>query len=457
LKKFILIAVLVVVAGGALGVWWGVHKVGELFKTTESKTVAVDRGPVRQVVTATGSIVANYEVDIKSKASGIVINVPFDVSDVVKKGDLVVEMDPIDEQRRVDQATAALTAAQCRLSNAQRTLEISEQTLGTDKERAELALRTAEINAKDARAKEQRSKLLRDKGIDSPEVYETAETAALRAEAAVDEAKNAIKALETRPIQIECDRNEVKLAQTAVDTATTDLADARQRLTETKVTAPIDGVVTTRAVQVGSIVSSGITTVGGGSSIMTLSDLSRLFVQAPVNEADIGQVHHDQKVVIRCDAFPDKKFEGRIDRIAAKGTLQQSVVFFNVKIEVLGEGKELLKPQMTADVEIVIADKDKVLRVPSGAVLMRKKDQTRYVLLPATAAATAAATSPAPATKAAATATSKAPTTVERVVKIGADDGSFCEIVSGLSEGEKVVIESAGGDWAKLKLSNSEQ
>jgi HlyD family secretion protein len=462
MKKIILLVVLVVVVGGGLGVWWGVHKVRALLKTEENKTAVVDRGPVRQVVTATGSIVPNYEVDIKSKASGIVITVPYDVSDVVKKDALVLELDPIDEKRRVEAAEAALTAAKCRLSSAQQTLEISERTLVTDKEQAEVTLRKAEINAKDARAKAQRSKTLMEKGLESPEAAETAETAALQAEAAVDDAKNAIKALETRPITIESIRNDVKLAETAVKTATTDLEDAQQRFDETKVKAPIDGVVTARGVQVGSIVSSGITNVGGGSSIMTLSDLSRLFVQAPVNEADIGRVRHDQKVVIQCDAFPDKKFEGRIDRIAAKGATQQSVVFFGVKIEVLGEGKELLKPQMTADVEIVVAEREKVLRVPSEAVLTKKKGQ-RYVLLPANGAATASA--PATTTAAAsapasstgtAPATAKAPTTIERMVKVGADDGEFCEILSGLAEGEKVVLEATGGEWAKLKQSNSE-
>src|SRR5207253_5082102 len=125
------------------------------------------------------------------------------------------------------------------------------------------------------------------------------------------------------------------------------------------------GVVMTRPAQIGSIVSSGITNVGGGTSIMTISDLSRLFVLVPVNEADIGQVRREQNVEIGCDAFPEKKFEGKILRIAAKGVNLQNVVSFEVKIEILGEGKELLQPEMSTDIEIVVADKEKVLRIPS--------------------------------------------------------------------------------------------
>ena len=119
---------------------------------------------------------------------------------------------------------------------------------------------------------------------------------------------------------------------------------------------------------------------------------------------------------------------------------------------------------MTADVEIVIAERADVLRVPSEAVLTRKKDQTHYVLLPALGATTAPVTASAPATtKASATApaTNPAPAkiaTTERTVEVGADDGTHCEILSGLALGDKIVIETGNaGDWAKLKVMDPDQ
>jgi HlyD family secretion protein len=194
----------------------------------------VDRGPVKLVVMASGRISANYEVDIKCKASGEVTNLPFDVSDVVKKGSLVLELDPIDEQRAVDQAKAALDGAKCKVNSAEQALKISEQTLITDQHQAETALHSAEINARDLRSKAARTQQLFESRLECKEQAETADTLAQRAEMDVENAKNAIEALKTRPITIETLRNEVTLAKIQVDTAQTALDDAAQRLKETK-------------------------------------------------------------------------------------------------------------------------------------------------------------------------------------------------------------------------------
>ncbi len=316
-------------------------------------------------------------------------------------------------------------------------------------------MKAAEIDGEDMRGKARRTRRLYEEKQESEELMESDEAVAKRAELAVDDAKNAVEALKTRPILIEMDQNQVTEAELDVETAKNALADAEQRLKDTKVVAPIDGVVTTRPAQIGTIVSSGITNFGGGTSIMTLVDLSRLFVLAPVDEADIGKVRREQKVTISCDAYPERKFEGRILRIAAKGTNVQNVVTFEVKIEVLGEGKELLKPEMSTDVEIVVADRVGVMRVPSEAVRTREKDKKRYVLVPVKGAATQAATMGTGAVEGGAVA--QKIVTEERDVVTGADDGKFCEILSGLQEGEKVAIESVGsGEWSKLKSSDSE-
>ncbi len=453
-KKWLVLTGLVVVAGGWY--WW--HSAHAVVPEAggEVKIVAVDKGPVKQVVMASGKISANYEVDIKCKASGEVVSLPFDESDFVKKGSQVLQLDPVDEQRAVDQATGALTAAECRVTTAKDTLAIAEQTLITDTHQAESTEKSAEINALDMRAKARRTRRLFEEKQESQELMESDEAAAKRAELGVDDAKNAIEALKTRPISLEMDRNAVTQAELDVATAQNALADAEQRLKDTKVVAPIDGVVTTRPAQIGTIVSSGITNFGGGTSVMTLVDLSRLFVLAPVDEADIGKVKRDQKVTITCDAYPDKKFEGQILRIAAKGTNVQNVVTFDVKIEVLGEGKELLKPEMSTDVEIVVADRPSVVRVPSEAVRTREKDKKHYVLVPVKGAATQAATASGARAGAAAGAAPKIVTT-EKDVVTGVDDGTFCEILSGLAENDKVAIDNSGaGQWSKLKLHNDD-
>ena len=473
-KKWWIGSIGVVVLGIGGWLWLGSgHAVKPLDDGT--KLVAVEKGEVKQVVVASGKIAANNEVDIKCKASGEVVSLPFDESDPVKKGDAVLLLDPVDEKRAVEQAKADLTAALCKVTQAKDTLAIAEQQFITDTIQAKSTLKAAQISAADARKHADRTQKLFDQKQESEEQLGADEATATKAELAVEDAKNAIEALKTRPITIDMDRNAVTQAELDVQKATTAKEDAEQRLQETKVYAPIDGVVTTRPAQIGTIVSSGITNFGGGTSVMTVVDLSRLFVLAPVDEADIGKVRKDQQVTITCDAYPDKKFEGKILRIAAKGTNTSNVVTFDVKIEVLGEGKELLKPEMSTDIEIVVADKKDVLRVPAEAVHTREKDKKkmRYVMVPAEGAATQAG-----ATTVAATSTKEAEkadsgsadsgsadsakadagkgvkklATVEREITLGVDDGKFCEVLAGLKEGEKVVIEGIGeGDWAKLK------
>ena len=105
---------------------------------------------------------------------------------------------------------------------------------------------------------------------------------------------------------------------------------------------------------------------------MVLSDLSRLFILASVDESDIGKVELGQKVIITADAFPGRRFSGKIERIATKGINVSNVVTFEVKIEVQGKDRSLLKPEMTANVEIIVAEKEKTLIVPSEA-LFRKQ------------------------------------------------------------------------------------
>src|SRR5262249_12618539 len=151
---------------------------------------------------------------------------------------------------------------------------------------------------------------------------------------------------------LEVRRQDIKLSEAQLRSDQVALANARQQLTYTKVTAPMDGVVAALNVQIGTIISSGITNVGGGTTILSLSDLSHIFVLASVDESEIGSVAIDQQAVITVDAFPGRRFRGKVVRIATRGVNVSNVVTFEVKIEVLGENKTLLKPEMTANVQI---------------------------------------------------------------------------------------------------------
>jgi len=381
-------------------------------------TAVARKGDLVVSISSTGRVISNQDVEVKCKAGGQVTTVSFDVSDRVKNGDLLVELDPIDEQRKVAQGEVSLSVSQAKLAIARENLAIAERTLVTDERRARAALLAAESHAKDALAKADRMKQLLAKKLASQEDCDTAETAAVQAAADLEAAKTRIEELKTQRQQLEVKRQEVKQAEATVKADEIMLAIAKDRLRDTKVVSPMNGVVSKRDIQVGQMISSATSNVGGGTPLMTLSDLSRVFVVASVDESDIGAVAVGQPVGITVDAFPGKRFTGKVVRIATMGVNLSNVVTFEVKIEVLGERKSLLKPEMTADVEIVTARRDGVLLVPSEAVV--RKASGRFVTVVG------------------------GPAKEDRKVEIGLTDGVRTEVVSGLAEGKAVVVYKGG-------------
>jgi HlyD family secretion protein len=195
-------------------------------------------------------------------------------------------------------------------------------------------------------------------------------------------------------------------------------------LKDTSVKSPITGVVAARNVQIGTIISSGVTNVGGGTTVLTLSDLSRIFILAAVDESDVGKVALKQKVIVTADAFPGTTFKGEVVRIATKGVNVSNVVTFEVKIEVTSENKVKLKPEMTSNLEIVSVQKDDVLLAPSEAVVRKQRQRFATVVRPDGQAE-------------------------EREVKTGINDGVKVEIASGLGEGDVVEVgkNESGEKW----------
>jgi len=417
-KVLIAVCLLAAVAGGAL--WWNSARVQrEEAAAAAPATARVERGPLRVTVSPTGKVVSNLDVEIKCKASGEVVKLPFDVSDHVRKGDLLLELDPRDEQQRVRQAEATLSASQARLTNARESLAIAEQTLRTDRQRAEAALASAEARAADARAKADRTRELQSKKLASLEESETAATAAAAAEADRAAATAGIEALGTRERDIEQARQQIRIAEAQVENDQVDLDLARRRLADTRVTSPMDGVVTARSVQIGQIISSGISNVGGGTTAMVISDLSRIFVLASVDESDIGSVRIGQPVTVTVDAYPGRRFSGEVTRISPRGVNVSNVVTFEVKVEVTAEDKALLLPEMTATAEILVAERADALLVPADAVF-RREGRT-YVAVPDPAAPEGRA---------------------DRPVRLGVTDGHRTEVLEGLAAGDEVVVGS---------------
>ncbi|MEK7485131.1 MAG: HlyD family efflux transporter periplasmic adaptor subunit [Planctomycetota bacterium] len=364
--------VLILLIGAvSAGYYWKYFPQSKPEEAPPPPTATVERGDISQVVSTTGRVVSNFDVELKCKASGQITKLPFDVSHFVNKGELLIELDPLDEQRMVKQSEVALTASQAKHKQALTNLSLTEKKLVIEKERATSQFKSAEAQYLDAHAKTQRLEKLWKEKLTSEEERSNAITTETQFKGDMENTKIRFKEIEVDELSVELKKQDITLAEVQVKLDEISLSVAQQRLSETKVFAPIDGVIAERNVQIGQIISSGISNVGGGTSIMILSDLSRMFMIASVDESDIGKVKLEQKVSITADAFPNKKFEGKVVRIATKGINTSNVVTFEVKIEIDPQHKFALKPEMTTNVNIIIEERKEVLFVPSEALTVK--------------------------------------------------------------------------------------
>ncbi|RMF69481.1 MAG: efflux RND transporter periplasmic adaptor subunit, partial [Calditrichaeota bacterium] len=285
------------------------------------KEIEVTRGNFRITVSASGTVKPIDRVEIKSKASGRIEELPIEVGDFVHKGDLIARLDQKDERAEYEQAKANLDIAQAELKQAQHQFE-------------------------------RRHKLFQ-KGLISEE--------------------------ERDQIELTLATAKGKLVQ-----AQTTLDRAKERLAEAVVRAPIDGIILQKYVEEGQIIASGVSNVGGGTPIVDIADMRNVYVEAGIDEIDIGKVRPGQIAIVRADAYPQLRFRGRIVRIAPEAKIEQNVTLFDVVIEVENkEGK--LKSGMNANVDITIVNKDNVLMAPAIALKMpqsrRAKPNERMVLV----------------------------------------------------------------------------
>ncbi|MAQ17057.1 MAG: hypothetical protein CMN30_19970 [Sandaracinus sp.] len=190
-------------------------------------------------------------------------------------------------------------------------------------------------------------------------------------------------------------------------------AAMEQRLAEMTVTAPIAGTVLDVPVEVGTIVASALTNVSGGTTVATLADLSDLRVVGSIDEAQIGAVAVGQTVEIRVDAYPDRTYAGRVERVAPLGVEESNVVTFDVEIVVTDEHASDLRSGMSADLSIITGREEGIL-VPLAAI--RSADGRRFVQLVDGS---------------------------ERTVRTGATDGRQLVVQEGLAVGDTILAAPA--------------
>lgn len=482
MKYLVTILIVLVLGGGGAAIWYTREAKGAADAAATRPTAKVERGDLRISVSATGAVASNNDVDIKCRASGEVNELPYDISDEVAPEAMLITLDTKDQLVSVKQANAQLDYDSARLLEAKLAWDVAKLNLVTTRQRAEATLTSTEAKAADARAKKDRTEQLFNQKLASQEDLETAQTAAAQSAADVLTTRVSIAELDQLKLQADSKEQDIKLveAQMKQDQAKKDLAD--QSLNYCVVTAPKINepgtpkwTVAGLTVKIGTLVQSGTSSVSGGAVVMTLSDLSHIYVMATVDESDIGHVQEGQDVRITADSYKGVQFKGKVIRIATKGVNTTNVVTFEVKVEVTSKNRLLLKPMMTANVEIVSSEKKDVVLVPMQAVSRKHADATDDSEAAASAGASTGASTAAATTKAVAAQDDGAPgragpgrsdgpkyrpvafpgtaqvlksdgKTETREVRLGISDGANYEVISGLEPGDTVVLNKASSD-----------
>jgi HlyD family secretion protein len=268
------------------------------------QALPVERRDIVVTAQATGTIQPDTVVEVKSKASGEILDLRVETGQVVKRGELMVRVDPRNPNNTLAQAQADLDVARARLANAtaqrRRADELFKSQSITEQEHEQALLDFANARAEEVRAR------------------------------------------------------------VAVD-------NARDQLDDTNVRAPISGTIIEKSVERGQVISSPTRDVGGGTVLLKMADLNLVQVRTLVDETDIGKIQPGQSATVTVDAFPSRPFEGEVLKIEPQAQTEQNVTMFPVLVRI-DNRRGLLRPGMNAEVEIHVGERQDVLAVPNAAL-----------------------------------------------------------------------------------------
>jgi HlyD family secretion protein len=360
-----------------------------------NKIAKVTRGDVARSVVATGKIQPITKVEVKSKASGIVEKLYVDINYVVKKGQQLAQLDQEEIQAQVAAQRAQLASAEANVATLQANIEQDKVNAAAP----DLPMYKATLD---------RNLQMQKEGIVSRQVLDDANKDYLAALTRRDSSK----------AQIGVDAAKLKQARAQVQQSQASLKQLEEQLGYTTIVAPMDGVILSRDVEIGDAVSSILVLGSTATLVMTEGDTTEVYVQGKVDEADIAHVYMGQPARIKVESFRDRPFYGKVTKIAPMGVEKDNVTTFEVRVSINNPGGEL-KANMTANAEILMDEHKGVLTVPENAVSYDNQ-KNAFVQIP-----------------------DKTQKEGWRKVsvKVGLSNGSATEIISGLKEGDQVVLQ----------------
>jgi HlyD family secretion protein len=338
------------------------------------RTAVVTRGPLTSAVSATGTLNAVVTVLVGSQISGQVKELHADFNSQVKKGQVIARIDPETFEAKVHQARAQVDAAKASVLNQQAAVEKTRADL--ENARAALAAARAQtakaqVTVVDSRRTLGRNRDLRQRGLIAQADEDTAQAAYDSAVAQVEASKAQeeaqLSSVRAQEAQL---RVSQAMLQNAMAQVTQNEAGQRQAqvdLERTYIRAPVDGTVVGRSVDVGQTVAASLQ----APTLFTIAqDLRHMQVDTNVDEADVGRVRVGQTATFTVDSFPGRTFTGEVVQIRKAPLVLQNVVTYDVVVTARNPEQRLL-PGMTANVRIIISQKESVLQVPNAALRFR--------------------------------------------------------------------------------------
>lgn len=384
-------------------------------KAPEYLTATVTTGDIEDSVMATGKIEAISSVDVGSEASGKVERLLVDVGSEVKQGDIIAQIEQINQKDAVSSAEASLVQSQSALQSAHGELASREAEL--DSAKATLATRRAEL-AKAERNFARLDELIKINAISRQE-YDDARAGVEVARAAVVAAQASIR---TAQAGIHNAKASIQSQNASVQKSQTDVNTAKTTLSRTVITAPMNGTVVSITTKQGQTVNAMQT----APTIVTLADLSRVRIKAQISEADVINIKAGLPAKFNIIGAPDQKFDAVLDGIepasekSSSGSSSTSAVYYIGYLDVdNNEGRFRL--DMTTQVNIIIAQAKNVLTVPSASI--NEKNGKHYIRV--------------------VDADGKAN---EVEVVVGINNRATAEIKSGLKQGDTIVVSEGAAD-----------
>ena len=341
LITIVIVLILVLVGGFIFYKWFGQNGSNSKFRT-----IKIERGEISSIVTATGTINPVITVLVGSQVSGTIKALYADFNSHVKEGELIAQIDPAIFQAQVDQAKANVLNAEANLLNAQANLQ-----------NAQANLVKTDIAVLDTKRTLDRNQPLVERKVIAQAVFDTAQT---NYDSAVAQQQVAKAQLESAKSQVESAKAQVEQVKAALKLAETNLR-------YTTIRSPVNGTVISRNVDVGQTVAASLQ----APTLFTIAkDLTQMQVDTNVSEADVGSITVGQDSTFTVDAYPERTFRGRVSEIRNAPITIQNVVTYDVVIQV--DNKDLkLKPGMTANVSILTAHREGVLKIPNAALRFR--------------------------------------------------------------------------------------